>query len=284
MLKELIPALMQKEWIREMYEEWVIGWFRQELKPEGKPYYDDFIAKLQRGEKISLPDYNNMFLGFDQNSGIKGLENLKGLKDKPMLVLSNHTNNGPLGGGWRDITLSYHINAITGNKIRLMHGHDPTARHDLFRERLHKSIDSIPIRDPDTLRGSESLRQAIKNRDSMSLYPEGGFGPRGNNLRQGMPEAGRLIRMCLKRDYALVTVSFGFKNDIFKRDTFFATFDRIENEEIVRLGGTDKNAIDQSVVDYTMSRIAQHLPEEKRGYYRDYKQFIDAFEGLNVSE
>lgn len=271
MFKELIPTLMQSEWAREMYEEWVIGWFRQGLKPEGKPYYDDFIARIKRSEKISLPDYNNMFLGFDQNSGIKGLENLKGLEEKPMLVLSNHINNGPLGGGWRDITLNYHINAIARNKIRLMHGHDPTARHDLFRERLHKSIDSIPIRDPNPLRGALSLKQAIKNRDSMCLYPEGGFGHRDNNLRKGIPEAGKLIRMCLKGDYTLVTVSFRFKND-----TFFAMFDRIEKEELARIEGSDKNAIDQNVVDCGMARIAQHLPEGKRGYYSEPQQFIDS--------
>ena len=275
MLKELIRSLMQKELTREMYEELVIGWFRQELYPEGKPYYDDFIRRMQRSEKISLPDYKNMFLGFDQNSGIKGLENLKGLEGKPMLVLSNHTNNGPLGGGWRDITLSCHINDITGNKIRLMHGYDPTARHDLFRERLHKSIDSILIRNPDPSQGSSSLRQAIKNRDSMCLYPEGGFGHRDNSLRKGMSEAGRLIIMCLGKDYELVTVSFRFK-----KDTFFAKFDRIENEKISSLEGTDKNTRDQKIVDYIMARIAQHLPEEKRGYYQNYQDFISVFEAL----
>lgn len=275
MFKELIPSLMQRELTREMYEELVIGWFRQELYPEGKPCYDEFIRRMQRSEKISLPDYKNMFLGFDQNSGIKGLENLKGLEGKPMLVLSNHTNNGPLGGGWRDITLSCHINDITGNKIRLMHGYDPTARHDLFRERLHKSIDSILIRNPDPSQGSSSLRQAIKNKDSMCLYPEGGFGHRDNSLRKGMSEAGRLIRMCLGKDYGLVTVSFRFK-----KDTFFAMFDRIENEKISSLEGTDKNTRDQKIVDYIMARIAKHLPEKNRGCYQNYQDFISAFEAL----
>lgn len=277
MLKELIPVIIRNEMTREMYEELTIGWFRQELKPEGKPYYDDFIAKLQRGEKISLPDYNNMFLGFDQDSGIKGLENLKGLENEPMLVLSNHTNNGPLGGGWKNITLSYHINDITGNKIRLMHGYDPTARHDLFRERLHKSIDSILIRDPDPSRGASSLIQAINNRDSMCLYPEGDG---SKYLQRAKPESGRLIRICSAKGYNLVTVSFRFKNDIFKQDTFFAMFDRIENEEIARLKGTDKNTRDQKIVDYAMARIAQHLPEGKRGYYSQPQQLIDAFKDL----
>jgi hypothetical protein len=267
--KELIPnltqTLRQADWTREMYEELIIGWFRQGMKPEGKLYYDDFIAKIQRGEKISLPDYNNMFLGFDQNSGIKGLENLKGLEDKPILALLNHTNNnGPLGGGWKIVTLSYHVYKTAGNKIRPMHGYDPTACHDLFRERLHKSVNSILIRDPVSSRsGSSSLIQALKNRDSMCLYPEGGFGPRDSNLRKGMSNAGKLIRMCLARDYSLVTVSFRFKND-----TFFATFDRIEHEEIPKLERTDKNKIDQDVVDCAMARIARHLPPDHQGYYK----------------
>ena len=275
MFKELIPSLLQKEWIREMYEELVIGGFRQGLKPEGKPYYDDFIAKMQRGEKIFLPGCSNMLLGFDQESGIKGLENLRGLEDKPILALLNHTsNNGPMGGGWKIAILSHHIYETTGNKIRPMHGYDPTARHNLFRERLHKSIDSILIRDPDPSRGSSPLRQAIKNRDSMCLYPEGGFGHRNKQLRQGMFETGRLVRMCLDRDYALVTVSMRFQND-----TFFATFDRIETEEIkeeiVRIGEIDKkstlkHSLDQIAVDYCMERIARHLPLNHRGHYSNF--------------
>ena len=82
MFKELVPVLMQREWIREMYEDWIIDWFRRELKPEGKPYYDEFVVKIQKGEKIFLSDYSNMFLGFDQKSGIKGLENLKAELEK----------------------------------------------------------------------------------------------------------------------------------------------------------------------------------------------------------
>ena len=263
MRKELLHSLLQREWIRDIYEDWIIKWFRMGLKPEGKPYYDDFIAKLQKGERVFLSNYANMFLGFDQESGIKGLENLQGLEDKPILVIANHTNSGPIAGGWKNVILSYHIQKTARNEIRLMHGFDPTARHDLFRERLYKSINSVPIRDPDPSRAGLSLRQAINNRDSMCLYPEGGFGSRDHNLRQGASEAGRLIKMCDGRDYAIVTASMRFKND-----TFFAGFDRIGTEEIAGIDGADKNTLGQNVVDYAMRRIAQHLPPDYQGYYK----------------
>lgn len=233
MPKELIPVLIQNKMIRDMYEELSIGWFRNELKPEGKPYYDDFIARIQRGEKISLSDYTNMFLGFDQKSGIKGIENLDGLEDKPTLVMANHTNRGPIGSGWKNVILSYHMEKITGKRMRLMHGSDPNARHDLFRERLHKSIDSILIRGTDPLQGALALKQAITNRDNMCLYPEGDG---SKYLQRAKPESGRLIRICCVKGYNLVTVSFKFQNDI-----FFVTFDRIEKGKIATLEGAHKD-------------------------------------------
>lgn len=261
MKTEWVQKLLQEEPVREIFEDWTIHSLGQGLKPEGKPRYDDFFNSLKKGEQISLSDYIDMFIGFDFESGIKGLENLVSLKGEPMLLAANHTNNGPIRGGWQYVLISYYLKQTTGKEIRPLHGFDPTTTQDLFRERLYKSINSIPVRDSDR-RSASLLRQAITNRDSMLLYPEGDG---SRNLRRGLPNAGRLIQICASRDMNVVSCSAGFRSD-----TFFLTFDTLDSKDIERSAeeGNDRYAKGQDIVDYAMQNIAKHLPENRRGYYQ----------------
>lgn len=275
MKTQWVQDRLQEDWVRETLEDSTIDSFRRGLKPEGKPRYDDFVNSLQKGEQIALSDYRDMFLGFDFKSGIKGLENLTDLKDKPILLVANHVNNGPMKAGWQHVAISYYVKETTGEEIRWLHGFDPTTAQDLFRERLHKSINSIPIRDNDPTRGLPLLRQAIRNEDSMGLYPEGDG---SKNLRKGMPEAGGLIGICARRGMGIVSCSVKYQSD-----TFFLTFDTLDMTEIERLTpkGTDRTnryAAWQNVADYAMTRIAMNLPENRRGYYQNYQGIISQFE------
>jgi hypothetical protein len=264
MKTQWVQERLKEDWVRETFEDWTIESLRLGLKPEGKPRYDDFIYSVQKGEQIALSDYGDMFLGFDFKSGIKGLENLILLKDKPILLVANHVNNGPMKGDWQHVVISYYVKETTGEEIRWLHGFDPTTAQDLFRERLHKSINSIPIRDNDPSRGGLLLRRAIGiDKASMGLYPEGDG---SKNLRRGMPKAGRLIATWARNAIDIVSCSVRFQSD-----TFFLTFDTLDNETIKTIvqKGADRSSSWQDIADYAMRTIAQHLPENRRGYYEE---------------
>lgn len=273
MPKEILRKLMKtqwvqdrlkEDWVREISEDWIIDSFRRDLKPEGKPLYDEFVNSLQKGEKIALSNYIEMFLGFDFKSGIKGLENLTVLKNKPILLVANHHSKGPLGGDWENVVISYYIQQTLAQELRDLHGNDPTTIRNLFRIKGQESTNSIPVRDPNPQRSALLLRRAIMNRDSLRLYPEGDGGV---NLRKGLPDAGRLIAICAMSGMDIATCSVRFQSD-----TFFLTFDTLDNQEIERLG-SEKNsraAVGQNIADYAMEIIARHLPESRRGYYRNH--------------
>ena len=269
-MREIARHLMKTDWaqnalkeplIREALEEWTIDSLRRSLKPEGKPRFDDFVNSLKRGEKIVLSNYMDMFLGYDFKSGIEGLESLTLLKEKPILVVANHINKGPMRGDWQHAAISHYVKKTTQKEVRWLHGFDPTTTQDLFRERSHQLANNIPIRGPDTQKAARLLIQAIKNNDSMGLYPEGDG---SRNLRKGLPEAGRLIAICARNSMNIVSCSVRFQ-----RDTFFLTFDNIDSEKIKALEqkGKDRNAGWQNITDYAMTNIAKHLPENRRGYY-----------------
>lgn len=271
MQKEIARRLMKTRWVqdllqedpvRQIFEDWTITSLRQQLKPEGKPRFDDFVNSVQKGKKISLSDYIDMFIGFDFKSGIRGLENLVSLKGKPILLVANHTNNGPMRGGWQHVSINYYVKEATGKEIRWLHGFDPTTAQDLFRERLYSSINSIPVRDTDPNRTLSLLRQAIREKDSMGLYPEGDG---SRNLRRALPEAGRLTAMCARNGINIVSCSARFQSD-----AFFLTFDTLDSKDVERSAqeGSDRYAKWQNTADYTMRNIAQYLPENRRGCYK----------------
>ncbi len=264
MQKEIVRRVMeviQKEGVREIFEDWIIHWFGLELKPEGIPRYDDFIKSVKKGEQVSLSDYVDMLIGFDFRSGIKGIESLRKLEDEPILLLANH-HKGPIGGGWKNVLINYYVKQATGKEIRWLHGFDPTARQDLFREKLHNSINSIPVRDPGPQRAAKLFIQVIREKDSMGLYPEGDG---SKNLRKALPEAGRLIAFCVRNGMHIVSCATRYQNN-----TFFLTFDTLDSKDIETSGeeGSDRYAKRQNTADYAMRNIAKHLPVNRRGYYK----------------
>lgn len=267
MKTQWVQDRLQEDWIREMVEDWVIDSLRRSLKPEGKPRWDDFSNKLKKGEEIAISEYIDMLLGFDLTSGIKGLENLTTKKNKPILLVGNHINTGPIRGGWEHAVISYHVKQTTGKEIRWLQGFDPTTAQNVFLERLSKCTNSIPVRAinrSDLVRTALLLNQAIDNQDSLGLYPEGDG---SKNLRRGMPQAGRLIASCARDGIDIVTASARFQSD-----TFSLTFDKLDRKEIERLDskGIDRANRDtawQNVADYAMRRIAVNLPKNQRGYY-----------------
>lgn len=262
MATQYVQNILQEDWARDTLEDFTIEWRRLSLKPEGKPRFDDFVNSLQKGEEIALSNYIDMFLGFDYKSGIKGLENLTPLKAKPILLVANHLNNGPLGGDWSSAVISYYVKQTTGKEVRWLQGFDPTTTQDFFREKLYRSINSIPVGDSNPIRTASLLGQAIRDKDSVGVYPEG---KRSKNLIKAIPDAGGLMLM-----YARSGIDIVYCSTRYQSDTFFLTFNTLNRNEILLLGLGEKSrsSVWQDISDYAMSSVAQELPKNRRGYYR----------------
>ncbi|EKD64552.1 MAG: hypothetical protein ACD_50C00344G0003 [uncultured bacterium] len=285
-MKELARRFMKTDWvqnkikepvIREILEEWTIDSLRRTLKPEGKQRFDEFFNDIRAGKRVALSDYIEMFLGYDFKSEIKGVENLEYLYDQPILVVANHTNMGPMRGEWQHATISYYVKQATGKEIRWLHGHDPTTTQDLLREKMHKSINSIPVRDPDPFRLARYLIPAIKNEDSMGLFPEGDG---SKYLRKGLPEAGRLIALFSRKDINIISCS-----SMYQDETFFLTFDSLDKEKIkiLQCNDTERDRVGEAIVDYAMAKTAKHLPSNRRGSYKkNFEEIISQFESPEI--
>jgi len=237
------------------------------LKREGKPCFDQFIQDYKNGEQILFSRYIHMLDGFDYESNISGLDNLGGIKDYPILIVANHPYEDPLRGGHgQRIVINYYVDKITQQEVRWLHGLDKTSPEQFTRKRFAKQSNTILVRDNDPETSLKLIRQAFRNKDTMGINPEGD----GNKtLLRGKPKAGQMILLAILHNYNIVCVATEFKND-----AFFITIDQpLDNEMIkdaARTPTDSKDFLQQTISDYAMAGIAQHLPEDKQGYYRSY--------------
>lgn len=228
------------------------------LKRVGKPYFDQFIDDYKNGREIRFSRYIHMLDGFDYKSNISRLENVEGIKDQPILIVANHPYKDPLRGGHgQRIVINYYVDQITQKEVRWLHGLDKTTPEQFTRKRFAKQSGTIPVRDDNPEAALILIRQAFRNKDIMGIYPEGD----GNKtLLRGKAKAGQMILLAALNNYNIICAATEFKND-----AFFLTFDSpLDNEELKRTRNR------QIISDYAMARIAKNLPEEKRGYYRNF--------------
>lgn len=270
---------MSKEALARRFDEFILRsrQFGKEagLRTEGKPHLNRFIADYKKGEKIELWRYINMLDGFDYTSNIHGLENLE--PNKPALIVANHPNGGPLRGNGQRFVINHHLHKATGKETRWLFGLDKTTPERLIRKRFVDQSSLIPVRDDDPETSRTLIMQAFTNKDTIGINPEGD----GNKtLLRAVPEAAKMIIASAVYNYNIVCVATYFKNGVF----FMAVEPPLDNERIreirKRIKGSDKpqqEKLQQMISDYVMALIAKHLPEEKRGYYKNYQEFIDVF-------
>lgn len=249
------------------------------LNPEGQPHLARLIADFNTQSQIRFSDYIDMLSGFDTESNISGLENLKKVKDQPVLIASNHLNEGPLRGQGQRLIISHCVRQITQKEIRWLHGQDKTSPQELIRKRFMEKANNIPVRNDNPTNASQSIKIALRNKDTIGLNPEGNGSKKG--LREGLAEAGRFIALSASCGYAIVCISTSFQNGAFS----LTISNPIGKDEILQaaksLHALDKPTKYHVISNYVMAIIAQNLPEEKRGFYSNPLQFISSFKGLN---
>lgn len=236
------------------------------LKREGKQRFDQLIQDYKNGREILFSSYIHMLDGFDYQSNIFGPEYLDAIKDQPILIVANHPCKDPLRGGHgQRVVVNYYVDKVTQKEVRWLHGLDKTTPEQFTRKRFARQSNTIPVRDDNPENSRTLIRQAFRNKDIMGIYPEGD----GNKtLLRGKAKAGQMILLSATANYNIVCAATEFRDD-----AFFLTFDSpLDNEELKRTRNR------QTISDYAMARIAQHLPENRRGYYQNYQDFISAFE------
>lgn len=285
---------MSKEWLRRKVHEVIIRstqfGINRGLKPEGKPHFDILVDDFMNGQEIVFSKYIHMLDGYDYRSNIYGLENLEQFKDQPILMVANHLTADPLRGGHgKRVVINYYVNEVTQKEIRWLHGRDKTTPQDLVRKDLAKQSNTISVRDDDPKASRQLIRQAFRNKDTIGLHPEGD----GNKtLLRGVAKAGQTILYAIANNYPIVCVAI-----YFRKNAFYLFVDPpLDNERIKKaakilkpdesMPRADKEKqrqkLRQMISDYAMARIAQHLPEEKRGYYKNFQEFIEAFDALTI--
>jgi len=246
------------------------------LKPKGKPHLDRMIADYKNGQVIEFWRYTNMLDGYDYTSKIYGLENLESTNNQPTLIIANHPYGGPLRGHGQRFVLNHYVHKTTGKETRWLFGLDKTTPERFTRKRFVNQSSLIPVRDDDPKTSNKLILQALRNKDTIGINPEGDS---NKTLLKAVPKATRMIILSARHNYNIVCVATDFKNGAF----FMSADPPLDNERIKetrRILNDKKDELNQLVSDYVMSRIAQHLPEEKRGYYTNFQKFIDAFAAL----
>ncbi|MEK7534462.1 MAG: hypothetical protein AAB600_03935 [Patescibacteria group bacterium] len=255
------------------------AWWLQignKLKPDGEKHYWNLMRIIATGQETSLSEHIRILDGYDYRSNIKGLEHLQRLNGRNTLVLGNHSHLGPLEGYGEMLLTSYCVKKATGKEIKWVRGRGKSLKENA-RQLVDRSLGTIPVYD-DSIRGPILIFKAFDANESVGLYPEG---DNSIVLRQAKLTAGNLVLKTLGKNIPVFCASTWFENN-----TFFATFapllDEKKYKEIqnTKLRKEEKDIIKEKIINYAMARIAQNLPEEKRGYYRDFQKFIDAFEAI----
>lgn len=272
---------MFKEWAQKRIDEAVLRsrqfGLHRGLRPEGKPHFDQFIKDYKEGKQMLFYRYIHMLDGYDYTSNIHGLENLEEIKNDPILVIANHPYEDPLKGGHcQRILINHYVYSITQKETRWLFGEDKISPEYLMRKRFSRQSSLIPVRDDDPEASSTLIRQALRNKDTIGINPEGD----GNKtLLKAIPKAARMIIAAAIHRYNIVCVATDFRNN-----TFFITIDSpLDNKAILETSiklNYDRDRLIELISNYAMARIAIHLPEEKRGYYSNPQKHIDAFESL----
>lgn len=283
---------MSKEWLQRRAHEVIVRstqfGINRGLKPEGKPHFNTLVDDFRNGQEIVFSRYIHMLDGYDYESNIYGLENLEQFKDQPILVVANHLTADPLRGGHgKRVVINYYVNKVTQKEIRWLHGRDKTTPQDFVRKDLAKRSNTLLVRDDDPQASLQLMRHAFRHKDTIGLNPEGD----GNKtLLRGLAKAGQMILYSTANNYPIVCVA-----TYFKKNAFYLFVDPpLDNKRIKKaaeilkpddnMSRADKEKnrqkLRQLVSDYAMARIALHLPEEKRGYYRNPQEHIKIFERL----
>ncbi len=226
------------------------------LKPEGKIHFNRFLEKIKTGQKTHPLDNMRILDGFSYEvEGTDLLENQKGI-----LLLSNHSVEGPLRGYGNTFLIDYIFYQAAEEKIRWMQGKGSSAI-ELIHEALGQATNTITVGNGNGTSGVRELLKAWERGESVGLYPEG---VQKKDLQKGDPRAGKLMLLAVKREIQIFTAASYFENGHFR-----VSIDHLNNEALLSAYDLPSEFMpEQAMIDYAMTMIARHLPPEKRGAYK----------------
>lgn len=220
------------------------------LKPEGKLHFEEFIRKMKAGERADPISNMQMLDGFRYTfEGSELLTNQGGI-----LLLSNHSVEGPLRGYGNTAVIDYIFYQTTGERIRWVQGHGSSIVGKIHVA-LGQTMNTITVANGNGVSGAKELLRTLIRGESVGLYPEG---VQKKELQRGDPRAGKIITLAANRGIPVFCASSYFSNDCFR-----LFIDALDNPIIKGRGNSP-----QAIVDYAMTTIASHLPENRRGFYK----------------
>lgn len=230
---------------------WGIG---HTLKPEGKPHWEKLLWKIENGEQITPSEEIGIVNGF--NRKVEGMDKLESIsREKGFLVISNHSKEGPVQGWGQFFVINHAVKQTTGREIVWAQGSGSYGASDLVSE----ITETIKV---GSGRGIEGVKEIFY---SMQTKPVGIFaeGTQKKNLKRGDYRAGKIIARAVKHDIPVVCIASSFVNG-----EISISADILDPLEVKRLETQDdKVNMHQEIVDYAMTTIASHLPENRRGVY-----------------
>lgn len=260
---------------------WASPYFEKGLSDKEKRYYQANVENIQAGRYLSISDEIDDVV--DHEIWFWGAEHLEQLDGKAFIVVANHWNNGPLDGNWHPQATSFVVKELLGREMTWVQGPgkekfhpliEKTGFHDVvakqFVGRVHKRIAavnrSIYTEEPDV---AKQMHRTLQQGGILGLCPEL---KQTTSLEKADSRAGDLLFIEARAGIPVIGVaSFQVDKDA---PLVVAITDVLEPETIRSFGDKfPEEDRGQAVIDFVFGGfIAQQMPENLRGYYKDILQ------------
>lgn len=244
-----------------------------DVRPQGIIPYVGMIADLLADTPFDLSAKRDMLRG--HTVAVYGAENFHVAKGGPAAVVTNHVNTGPLTGNWRLFALSHVMREETGKEIRWIMGSErvngkrtlPVIQGmiEAAHERAARVGKCIFISEGSTLSGwKEALTELKTQQGVVGFHPET---EPSYELKQGKAFIGNGLLSIARKDVPILVVG-AYRSE---KTLVLNVLPSLDNDALLALAGSHEyNGQGQAVVDEVMGVLARSLPENMRGYYRDY--------------
>ena len=239
-----------------------VGWG---LRTDGWLPYAVVVGNILAGRRFALSEQKERILrGYWV--GASGLEHLTNVGNRPLIVVSNHYQDGPLRGLWQVIAVNYYVNMMTGREVRWLQ-----AGGGKFMAPVHElaaNANGNILLERKKWRWIKELEGILEGGGVIGIHPEG---KPTRELQPGVPMAGGLLLRSVQRHQTPVICAAAYMDkDVTGRGRLMVNFGKvIEPEEILAVGPQMKvKQREQKVVDSVMTALALQLPENLRGHYQ----------------
>lgn len=229
------------------------------IKREGWNSYMDTVRKIKNGERKPMSEMAEALRGFEVD--MQGLNSFEGLSEGKFFVVGNHSSEGPLRGLGETFLVNRAVRLVTEKEVRWVQGMQGGSSPNVVHEQIAYTANSILVPKENGTDTLKKIFSTLREGNPVGIYPEG---DKYKELARGDERAGAIFRFAAKNGIPLVLAGTSFEND-----RFTLKFDRINPRDLLLIEKEcSKEEVSQEIVDYTMGRLAQLLPEWKRGFYK----------------